>query len=213
MSKALPPIPPTTDTVIVFSLNPSQQLFDSGFYHPAITHGRSPAEEIHKVLADIAAARKPFADKLKTITCIYTFIVILAAVGYVVTRFIPGGTELIFIRLIAFFLILILLSTWLKGKVDDSIKKQKKAAEDVLVNYRPGFASRGLNWIVPDGFPRWIELHKDYLHYPGGNQPVYMPPVNQQPMAYHGVPPQQDAYSQQQFMNQNQYYPPAAHQV
>ena len=202
----LPPIPPTTETVIVFPLDTSTQVYDSTFYHPTLTHGRSTKEEIQMVLVDIQTSRKHLVKSIERCAYVYCLCLIIAAIAFFVMAFDSKWALLDLGICILFFF---LLSVVTVATCNNNKKQQKKAAEDVLINYKPEFARRGLNWVVPNGFPRWIELHKDYL---GGNQPVYMLPANQQPQDYQGVP-QQYVHPQQQFMNQNQYYPPAAHQV
>jgi len=68
--------------------------------------------------------------------------------------------------------------------------------------------------MAPVYFPRWVELWKDYSQnqgFPG--QPVYMPPVNQQP---YGPTQNADQFQQNNYYqnyqgqaNNNVYTPPS----
>ena len=192
MANQLIPVPETSDTIIIFPRNPRKQKFNSDFYNADITQGRASNEEIQKVLADIYLSRKPFATTVKIIAYIILFLILLALIGIAVVVFLDGSFELAILRYVVFFTIIVLVLTLLSQIITRNTKKQRKAAEGALENHRPEFASRGLNWIVPQQYPRWVELHKDYLFFPQEIQPQNI-----------GVPLQQ---------NNDLYQPPALHQ-
>ena len=195
---ATKPVPSTTDTIIVFPLNIKIQQFDTASYNPTITQGKSSLEEIKKVLEDIESSRKPLHRSLELIVFLYIILECLAIVALVFSAIISKSSEFTILRYLVFIIVLIVLTLVMNKAILKNLKKQKKAAEDVLVNYRPDFASKGLNWIVPEGFPRWIELHKDYLYYPVGMRPIDLPPTDQQSIVSE---------------ENNQYNPPTINQV
>ena len=106
------------------------------------------------------------------------------------------------------------------------VRASRVPAQALFDRVNPSFAGRGLRWQLPNHFPRWVELSKDYVNQtqPVG-QPVYMPPpMTQQYQNYPDIPggvnqpvfnqPDQPIYSQQYqpaynqpAYNQQQYQP------
>jgi len=202
--------PPTTDYTIVFPFDEGGKRFDSGFYSQGLTDGRVSIEEINHILAEVESTRRPIASKVWSAVCCYVVSLIAAVVIYVFSLMMVAESVPEFIP----FLILIFIGS-ITGLVFALYKRLRGVTEEmkskckaVLDRHNPNFASRGLRWHIPVHFPRWVELWKDYKA--GNNpQPIYMPPVNQQPYPNtYGAPNQNmnmGGQPQPQFQQQNYY--------
>jgi len=220
-------IPPTTAYTVVFPFDAIGKRFDSGFYSPGVTDGRATIEEINHVLADIENTRRPIASKIMSAICCY-IISLLAVVGcYVFGMVSIAGTspESIPFLVIGFIVAVIAVIWVFIARVRKVNEELKTKCQEVANRHNQNFSSRGLRWHIPVHFPRWVELWKDYVNqgqgqnFPG-QQPVYMPPVQQQPYANYGGPQQQNMGGQPQFQqnyyqnyqgqpnNNNMYIPP-----
>ncbi len=203
-------IPPTTAYTVVFPYDATGQRFDTGFYSPGITDGRASADEIHHVLADIDSVRKPFAAKMTSAICCY-IVSLMAVVGCYVLGMVNiagAAPESIPILVIGFIVAVVAIIWVFIARVRKVNEEMKKKCTEAAARHNQNFASRGLRWHIPVHFPRWVELWKDYVNQGGqtfpGQQPVYMPPVQQQPYANYGGPQQQNVGGQPQF--QQNYY-------
>jgi len=200
-------IPPTTDYTIVFPHDAVGKRFDSGFYAPGLTDGRASREEIDQVLTEVENVRRPLNGKIVSAVCCYIF-GLFAAVGGYVFLMVSMASEVP--DMIPFFVIgfigLIIALIWIFiARVKNVNVEMKTKCKAVVDRHNPNFASRGLRWHVPVHFPRWIELWKDYRA--GNNpQPIYMPPVNQQPYSPNSnYGTNQNMGGQPQFQQQNYY--------
>ena len=63
-------------------------------------------------------------------------------------------------------------------------KKSKDAVKALIDRVNPNFTNRGVRWHLPQHYPRWIELWKDYV----GQAGVYTPPVTTQQYQNYPVP-------------------------
>jgi hypothetical protein len=203
-------IPPTTAYTVVFPFDAAGKRFDTGFYSPGITDGRASAEEINHVLAEIENTRRPIAAKMVSAICCYIFSLFAVVGCYVFGMVSIAGTAPESIPfLVIGFIVAIVAVIWVfiarLKKVNEELRTKCKVVAD---RHNQNFASRGLRWHIPVHFPRWVELWKDYASQSGqgfpGPQPVYMPPVQQQPYANYGGPQQQNVGGQPQF--QQNYY-------
>jgi len=83
--------------------------------------------------------------------------------------YLSGGVAVIFVVFISGFYILF------KYNSRCSIEC-KKAAKLVIQNYNEEtFRKRGLRWVVPEAFPAWMELWKDYDEE-DGTQHIFFSP-------------------------------------
>jgi len=216
-------IPPTTDYTIVFPHDAVSKRFDSGFYAPGLTDGRASREEIDQVLNEVENVRRPLASKIVSALCCYIFGLFAAIGSYVffMVAMAGGDPELIPFFVIGFIGLIVALVWIFVVRVKNLTEQIKTKSRQVIDRHNPSFASRGLRWHVPVHFPRWIELWKDYRA--GNNpQPIYMPPVHQQPYTptpNYGAPNQnagQPQFQQNYYQNyqgpnnnNNMYIPPS----
>lgn len=71
------------------------------------------------------------------------------------------------LRIISFVYFGVLITLWapyyIYDKIDNWIlQRTLNAARDSLKKYEGYFASKGLRWVVPDSFPKWVELWNDW---------------------------------------------------
>ncbi len=197
-------IPPTTEYTVIFpSSAPTigvEAKFDSSFYAPNLTDGRASKQEIIQVLSDIESTLKPWADKIKRAgyyILAYVFLSFFAFLYFLLTA---GGESLVFIiGPVAFILGIILSLVILIFYFKNLDAKMRPKCQETIDRHNQSFLPRGLRWHLPcpNGFPKWIELWKDY------SQPQGF--VNQQPI---NVPQYGQNYSYQQGQSgQNGYVP------
>jgi len=202
-------IPPTTHYTIVFPFNNFSKSFDGGFYSPVLTDGRAHPDEVNRVLRDIETTQKPFASKMLKAFCCYFVTLMLLVFGFIpfMIFFVPRNPTLIPVGIIGFMALIITTIVIFIKSVKRTNENSRNACLAVVERANQEFSTRGLRWHLPTHFPRWIELWKDYVGQPQmGAQPIYMPPVNQQPYGNYGVPNQGGQMgAQPQF--QNNYYP------
>ena len=198
--------PPTTTYTIAFLYNDLFRSFNTAFYSPAITEGRASSEEINQVLKEIITVNEPFLKKLKAYICCFALTTLLSSFG-IIPFFIfvaPMNVVLIPISVaLYFFLVVGSLFIFLKA-VKRYNKDVRRVSQVVVDKANQEFNHRGLRWVLPKQFPKWVELWKDYQGQGGMTQPIYMFPMNQQLYAnYDGAANQMAGQPQYQ---QN-YYP------
>ncbi len=211
-------IPPTTATTVVFPSTADGRAFDSGFYSPGLTNGRASFEEINQFLTEINTLRVANGSQTASgiccrALCFFFTLILFALCMVLVISSIPALTPLV---VIGFFVFLVTLIMTLV-KRSERAQTEFKAKCQVIVNqHNQNFASRGLRWHLPVYFPRWVELWKDYSVNQGvTGQPIYVPPVNQQPQPYVPVAQNQQNNSYQNYQTQGQtenkniYTPPS----
>lgn len=176
--------PASTPQRLIFPLKPNQQ-FDTSFYNPAMTSGGASPEEINQVLTEIQAARQPIMAKIMSIQQCFILLIALSFFGMMGLTIFLILSRSPLAGVLSFFLGLILIGLSpliLRSKTAKLTQESKAAVQQVLDQYNSYFTLRGLRWVLPDRFPRWIELHKDYLSTPNPDQPTYTPPdMYQQP--------------------------------
>ena len=209
-------IPSTTQYTIVFPLNNSSKTFESGFCTPMLTDGRAHPEEVNLLLREIETAQIPFSSKISKAFFWYFFSLTLASLGLVFfIKVIASKSQALTLVGVFGFMAIVLPVMNIFTKSVQRIKKEARDACQVIVdNANREFSYRGLRWHLPAQFPNWVELWKDYLSYPQmgqfNAQPIYMPPVNQQPYANYGVPNQMGQVSDMGMVQpqyQNNYHP------
>ena len=204
-------IPPTTDYTVVFPHDDLAKRFDTGFYSPALTDGRASKEEIEQVLREVEAVRKPFASKIVSAVCCYILSLFAAIGGFIFLMISVGGGpggDMIPFYIIGYIAFLVAIIVVFALRIKSITEQMKTKCREVLDRQNQNFASRGLRWHIPVHFPRWVELWKDY-RAGAIAQPIYMPPVNQQPYSpvpNYGAPNQNmNMGGQSQFQQQNYY--------
>jgi len=156
-----------------------------------LTDGKALPEEVNRVLKDVEIVQKPFNSKALKASCCYCFICI-GYLGLIPILFygIPSNFALISIPIIG-VLIFTVLTLFIKKLEKKAKETAREACLAVVERANQEFSPRGLRWHLPDYFPRWIELWKDYIgqpqintepqyqtnYYPGyENNAVHLPP-------------------------------------
>jgi len=173
-------IPTTSSRTIIFPHSEMIDGFDSSYYSQILTNGRASPEEIEKVLEDANRNRVKFKTKFKVLACSFFLLVVLLSIAlvlilewYVSDQFfiwyLSGGIAVIFLVFTFGFYILF------KYQSRCSIRC-KKAAKSVIENHNEEtFRKRGLRWVVPEAFPAWMELWKEYDEE-DGTQHIFFAP-------------------------------------
>jgi hypothetical protein len=214
-------VPKTSPSVIIIPYEELGNKFDTSAYSPALTDGRASLEEINQVLNDLEATRAPFTSKILGNICYYilsTFLMIgaIALCAAFVKKHGKGMLVLIICSVVMYIAVIIVLTKRSK-RLNAQLIAECKAVAD---RHNSSFASRGLRWYVPSHFPRWVELWKDYnrgqAQTQGQGQPIYVPPVNQQPISHQTMEGQPQPQFQQNYYqgqgHQDMYVPPPPYQ-
>ena len=155
--------PTPSDTTIILPYNSSKGKFDQTLYSPAMTEGRAPYEEIDRVLSalEVVARGLSHSDGFKN-----WFRKLLIPFLVVVWLLYMGTfhhNSAVFIGMFAWFY---LIAGSLVFCIFQSLKsdKARQDAEAILEWYAESFKQRGLRWCIPEDFPHWVEIEKDYMH-------------------------------------------------
>lgn len=184
-------VPSTTEYMIIFPIQRYKYFtdfedfqncgFSQDFYSPETTHGRISREEIQDFLSEVnAELQKPLKKEPKPQPKIKTnflpfqlYISFVFLVLYLSSHFLHA-----FESLMGLIITFILFGPALKEVVDyeerkvcqdsDSekrtlqIKARKARCQEIGEKYNETLQSRELRWHLPEEFPSWIELCKDY---------------------------------------------------
>jgi len=157
-------IPSTTAYTIVFPFDANEKNFDSSFYSPSLTDGKASQEEVNKILNEVEAERADVRNKF-TPTARNLFILIqLCLVGVLLVAFLSpeegvSVTSYVILGLLGAFFVAIGILVY---KFVTYKKEMRVKCRNVIDKHNESFASKGLRWHIPNMFPKWIELWKDY---------------------------------------------------
>jgi len=211
-SRAIP-IPPSTPFTLIFARSAAVKGFDTNSYTPELTDGKATKEEIDTFLKEIYAVTKPYNRMANCAFLIFILWIIFSMFGFMIgIVFLSLNNSNSIVWIVIVFVVLFLLSVFIfVFTTVHASKKSKQKAELVLNKNKERFSERGLRWVIPAHFPRWIELHKDYMMQ-GGNQghfQIEIPSLafQQQPMYGHQIPAQnlemQQIYQVNYYANMN----------
>jgi len=169
----------TTESNIIFPLDRDNEQFNSRLYTLALTDGKASNQEVDKVLADIMTAGKDPSNKKgwSRASCfafvLFLILTILLSVGFAWTIIImssPDISEDQFAIGYGICCVLIVVcvcssagccSVCLERISPDSEIIRKKC-QDVVEEHNKDYVLKGLRWHLPQEFPQWVELWKDY---------------------------------------------------
>jgi len=153
-----PPI--STDYTIVIPYEFFKGRFSKTVYTPEMTENRASNEEINQVLAkveDILSSKPSYAKTFFSLLMIYIIAGIIAFLlqkpfNYTFQYWFEGSFFL-FLGVVFFAFLFIYAN---------QVKKRKAEVNDYIDSIQYGFKQRGLRWHLPQQFPQWIEIFKDY---------------------------------------------------
>lgn len=153
-------IPQSTEDILVFPLDKSNDLYDIKFYTSNLTDGRVTFMEIHQVLTAVNTIRQAYTKRMRRRIGLILAYELVCILFYCLHR--SKNSEFLLQYVLSYIVFA------LSGVVAFAFFQTKNArllkhtvAELLHTEYR-FFAFRGLRWNIPDSFPRWLELHKDY---------------------------------------------------
>jgi len=181
MSNLYAVIPPTTQRTIVFPLKitfATNSTFDSSFYNPMLTDGRAHLEEVNHVLREIETTQISSLSKMWR--GFYCFIAALMVAVFVLTpliiyAFVSRNFVLAAIAILVDIVLYTIPGFFFTKYVKRTIQNAKKNCLVVVERINQEFSPKGLRWHLPDQFPKWIELWKDYV----GEPQMEAPPLYQ----------------------------------
>ncbi len=175
-------VPSTTESMIIFPIQRYKYFthfedfqncgFSQDFYSPETTHGRISREEIQDFLSEVndklqkPLKKEPKSEPKTNFLLFKLYISFAFLVLYLSTHFLHA-----FESPLGFIMTLILFSPALI-EVDEYTKRQdcknsysenrKTRCQEIVEKYNETLQSRELRWHLPEEFPSWIELCKDY---------------------------------------------------
>ena len=166
-------IPTTSPFSIIFPFDARKKEFQTNDYRPFQTDDRASDIEVSNIIDEINKIHKPYARKIDGAACMCCFLFVAGVIGIIYMNntqdFSSRSVTEISISIgIAIFLLTIAI-----GFYCQRIEKQSRAlVQKCLDIINAEFSGRELRWHVPVEYPRWIELHRDYVTGAVG----YMPP-------------------------------------
>jgi len=220
----LPPIPQTTNFIVIFPRNEQNNTFDSRSYSPDQTDGKVTNEEINPILKEIETAHAPFAAKTKTFDTWYKAALILIACIYVPLIIWLRSVSYLYVVLaiISYLFLLVNSLAWYGKAVFRYNKESRDICQTIIDRHNQSFVEKGLRWVLnPIDYPRWIELWKEYCGLGPGQmqvrgQYIYFPPGSREFLTRSGYSNQADQIGipiqyenpYPDVQNNNEYIPP-----
>jgi len=170
----------TTESTIIFPLHHDNKQFNSRLYTLALTNGRASNREIDTALADIMTAGNDPSNKKRwsRLSCFGFLLLLVVSIlqlcGICVlvhkireidsddpSEADPLVLGAIFLG-IGLFVSVIFCVVVCFQKTDSSMIKIRKRCQDVIDEHNKALIKKGLRWHMPEEFPDWVELWKDY---------------------------------------------------
>ena len=163
-------VPPTTDITIVFPKTGSR--FYSEYYSPDLTDHRLSREDIAQFMQKIDNIRLNPEDSRRENRCTL-YLLIAWLLEYVTKKLLcylgildeDQGQTYMWIAVIFSCMISCCFFGHIEENQKDAIRKMVGEENQILKN-------KGLRWNLPNEFPAWIELCKDYKNQNYINQPA-----------------------------------------
>lgn len=169
------PIPPSTSQTIIFPLNTSTYKFETNHYNPMMSSGKVTTEEAAQFLERVQQPILEWRDKQFFLKYPWAIIFLV-----------------ILLPLLYLYLIYQCCTSCSKQKEWEGVLEKSRA---IVREHSATFSARGLTWITPVAFPRWIEL---WIGQPQQNMMGNMQP---------GVMMGQNGYSMVPMNQQNNLMP------
>jgi len=182
-----PNIPSSSDYTIIIPFDREENKFSRTVYSTSMTGGRASCDEVNQVLTllDIAVSNIP-----TTFQTLKTLLIRLLVPGLMIWiiaeswRCYRMETPL---TMLFWYMVASLLYMLRKKSVET--KEAKSQVQKVLQRFQPLFEERGLRWNIPQAFPLYVELCRDYREKFFEAQIPYHPQTNIQLST---IPPNQE---------------------
>ena len=172
-----PNIPSSSDYIIIIPFDREENKFSRTVYSTSMTGGRTSCDEVNQVLTllDIAVNNIPTA--FQTFKRLFTRLLIAALMIWIISetwRCYRMATPL---TMLFWYMVACLLFILRRRHVE--AKEAKSEVQKIIERFQPSFEERGLRWNIPQGFPLYIELCRDYREkYFESQIPAYNPQAN-----------------------------------
>lgn len=162
-------VPKETKTTLIFPWSTSDKKFERKKYEPTQTNGKASKEEVDDFLSimDQIVNEKSEADLFDAAVNLLKWGIPLGAIMCMIEGSL--SPEISSLVMLAFFSV---ISWQIAGFLQKKKKKSKsekikqsliKALKEKSLEERfKSFGKKKLRWKIPQYFPKWIELHKDY---------------------------------------------------
>ena len=151
-------VPISTDYTVVIAYSGSQKKFDRTLYAPVMTGGRATSEEVSQVLSGLENVLPKSPSAWCTVAWIFFFIA--TALFFYLQMWWNGYMMQ---NYSVFAVCTLILLCVLASKSNKAKNKEARAQADAfLQGVQPSFQARGLRWHLPNVFPYYVELLKDY---------------------------------------------------
>jgi len=161
----------TTESTITFPIDKTGKQFDSRLYTVALTDGKASTKEVKKALAELTTTLDPIVHECGAyqwwsgsipVVLILIFIWLLQytpnELGISQNTFLVIGCVIF----IGIFVTCKWCSIAVGGKSREVYTKMREECQTVIEKYNKDLAERGLRWHLPEDFPEYVELWKDY---------------------------------------------------
>jgi len=155
-----PAIPTSSDYTIIIPFHPSKGKFDRTVYSPAMAGGRVSSEAVDKILSflDTLAEGLSVPDITRA-WCVRFLLPFLFMLFLQINHFFIHSQGIAWF----FFLTYVLLgSFWMYISQCNQSEKVMEEVKRIFELYGEPFKEKGLRWHVPESFPCWVEIYKDY---------------------------------------------------
>jgi len=159
------PIPSSTSKMIVFPYNTTDYKFESKNYSPSQTIHRVPKDEIDQVLGEVGLAIKGHmdaADRMLEYAFAWTIAVFGSGTAFTYHKgWLQDAGKSIRMSLIELALV---APAFYKAVTYQTEKTQemKRVTDLIFEEHNKHWKQKGLRWAMPDAFPKWVELLKEY---------------------------------------------------
>jgi len=155
------PVPLSSDYTVVIPFHKGKKTFDRDLFSSSMVGGRVTVEEVEKVLTHLETA----TSKLHS-PCKATFVLMILYLipFFMLMKRTVRSTHHVPVCLWIIYAIYVLVVSLIYAKYSRSqVEKVVAEAKKIIKNYyQAAFEARGLRWHIPQHFPLWIELYKDY---------------------------------------------------
>lgn len=154
--------PSTDEYSVIFPYASTKDGFISTLYDASQTNNRASSSEIQTVVRKLNEIHKPFAYAE---VFLRTFSFLLVCVSVLITLYVILTEEAHLSMLqtigVLFILLILALVMFFANKIvkEDSRSRVQNHLNAINAEY----SQRGLKWLLPVHYPKWIELDKDYM--------------------------------------------------
>jgi len=186
--------PLSSDYTVVIPLHKDKKTFDRDVFSSAMVGGRATIQDVEKVLTHLETATSKLHSPCKaTIVLMILYLIPFFALMKKTVRNTHHVPICLWIIYALYVLIVSLLYVkYYKSQVEKVVAEAKKI---IKTYYQDFFESRGLRWHIPQHFPLWIELYKDYREQHQTGLKIHSHPQHQHQVQHHPVVHHSNGYA------------------